>query len=265
MRIAPLFAALALAASSFAAPSLALADDKPIAVVDGKAIPASYGELVKREMTAQGQPDSPELDARVRESLINLELLSKAASAKGLDKDPKMVAVMELRRMDQMAKMFLEDYVKTHPVTEADLKAAYEKVKAGPAFTEFKARHILVKSEAEAKTVLAELGKKGAKFDALAKKFSKDPGSAKNGGDLGWADPSSFVPEFSKAMVALKPGDITKTPVKTQFGFHIIQLDNVRKGEVASFDEMRGDLTKQLGQMRVREAIAEIRAKAKVE
>lgn len=260
MRITSIALALALVAAP-----LAHAEDKPVAVVDGKPIPALYGELVKQEMTTQGQPDSPELDARVRESLINLQILSSAAVSQGLDKDPRATAVMELRKMDQLAKLYLENYVKKNPISENDLKAAYEKVKAGPAFTEFKARHILVKTEAEAKKVLAELGKKGAKFDALAKKFSKDPGSAAKGGDLGWADPSSYVPEFAQALVAMKPGDTTKSPVKTQFGYHIIQLENVRKGEVGSFEDLRGDLTRQLGQLRVREAIAAVREKAKVE
>lgn len=259
MRFAHLPFALALVAAS-----LAHAADKPIAVVNGQAIPAVYGELVKKEMIAQGQPDNAELDGRVRDSLINLEVLSKAATDLGLEKEPRMAAVLELRRKDQLAKMYLEEYVKTHPVSDTDIQAAYDKVKAGPAFTEFKSRHILVKTEAEANKLIAELGKK-ARFEDLAKKYSKDSGSAAKGGDLGWADPSGFVPDFSKALVALKPGDYTKTPVKTQFGYHIIQLENVRKGELAPLAEMKGELTKQLTQMRVREAIAEARAKAKVE
>ena len=259
MRTALLTAALALAIAPFAQ-----AADKPVAVVNGKPIPAIYGELVKKEMTAQGQGNVADIDTRVRDSLINLELLSRAAIDKGLDKDPKLSAVMELRRLDMLAKVFLEDWIKTHPVSDADVKAAYDKAKAGPAFTEFKARHILVKSEAEANKLIAEL-KKGGKFDALAKKNSKDPGSAVKGGDLGWSSPASYVPEFAQAMVTLKPGDYTKTPVKTQFGYHIIQLDNVRKGELPPLDEMREDLKKQLAQMRVRDAIAEARSKAKVE
>src|SRR4030042_4112606 len=132
---------------------------KPLAVVNGKEIPALYGELIKREM-AQGQPDSPQLDTRVRDALINLELLSRAALDKGLDKEPKLAAALDIRRKDLLAKAYLEDYVKAHPVTDAEIQAAYDKVKAGPLEPEYRARHILVKTEAEAKKIIPDLGKK---------------------------------------------------------------------------------------------------------
>ena len=236
---------------------------KPLAVVNGKEIPALYGELVKREM-AQGQPDSPQLDARVRESLINLELLSRAAQDKGLDKDPQLAAALDIRRKDQLAKAYLEDYVKAHPVTDAEIQATYDKAKAGPAEPEYRARHILVKTEAEAKKIIADLGKK-AKFEDLAKKHSQDPGSAKNGGALEWSDRRAFVQEFSDAMVGLKKGETTKTPVKTQFGYHIIRLDDTRQPQLPPLDAVRGEITKQLQQQRIRDAIAAARANAKIE
>jgi peptidyl-prolyl cis-trans isomerase C len=232
-------------------------------VVNGKEIPALYGELVKREM-AQGQPSTPQLDTRVRESLINLELLSRAAMDKGLDKEPRLAAALDIRRKDQLAKAYLEDYVKAHPVTDEEIQAAYDKAKAEPAEEEYHARHILVKTEAEAKKLIASLGKK-AKFEDLAKKYSKDPGSAKNGGELDWADSKAFVKEFSDAMVSLKKGETTKTPVKTQFGYHIIRLDDTRKPELPPLDAVRGEIVKQLQQQRVREAITAARAGAKIE
>lgn len=237
---------------------------KPIAIVNGKEIPAIYGELIKREMVGQGQPDTPQIDTRVRESLISLELLSRAAQDKGLDKDPRVAAMMDIRRMDSMAKIYLEDYVKTHPVTDAEMQAEYDRVKAAASATEYHARHILVKDEAEAKKLIADLGKK-AKFEDLAKKYSKDPGSAKKGGDLNWADPSSFVKEFSDAMVALKKGEMTKTPVKTKFGWHIIKLEDSRPMQFPPFDSVQDQLRKELQQKRAREAIAAARAGAKIE
>jgi peptidyl-prolyl cis-trans isomerase C len=246
-----------------AAPAAAEAP-KPIAIVNGKEIPAIYGVLIKREMAGQGQPDSPQLDARVRESLISLELLSSAAQEKGLDKDPRIAATMDLRRKDALAKLYLEDYVKTHPITDAEMQAAYDKVKAAASATEYHARHILVKDEAEARKLIADLGKK-AKFEDLAKKYSKDTGSAKNGGDLNWADPSAFVKEFSDAMVALKKGEITKTPVKTQFGWHIIKLEDSRPMQFPTLDSVKDELRKDLQQKRGREAIAAARAGAKIE
>ncbi|MHB1215704.1 MAG: peptidylprolyl isomerase [Thiobacillus sp.] len=236
---------------------------KPLAVVNGQQIPALYGELVKREM-AQGQPDSPQLDARVRESLINLELLSRAAMDKGLDKEPLLAAALDIRRKDQLAKAYLEDYVKAHPITDTEIQAAYDKAKAGPLEPEYRAHHILVKTEAEAKKIIADLGKK-AKFEDLAKKLSLDPGSAKNGGALDWSDRGAFVKEFSDAMAGLKKGETTKTPVKTQFGYHIIRLDDMRQPQLPPLNAVRGEIVKQLQQLRIRDAIAAARADAKIE
>ena len=249
--------------SAPAAPAPAAAANKPLAVVNGKPIPALYGDLVKREM-AQGQPDSPQLDARVRESLINLELLSRAALDKGLDKEPQLAAALDIRRKDQLAKAYLEDYVKTHPVTDADIQAMYDKAKAQPMEPEYRAHHILVKTEAEAKKLIADLGKK-AKFEALAKKYSLDPGSAKNGGALDWSDRRAFVPEFSEALAGLKKGETTKTPVKTQFGYHIIRLDDTRTPTLPPLDAVRGEIVKQIQQERIRDAITAARAGAKIE
>lgn len=266
MRFAPLPALLLLALSPLSlaqTPTAPAESAKPLAVVNGKEIPALYGELVKREM-AQNQPASPQLDARVRESLINLELLSRAAIDKGIDKEARLAAAVDIRRKDMLAKAYLEDYVKSHPVSDAEISALYEKAKAEPAQVEYRARHILVKSEAEAKKVIADLGKK-AKFEDLAKKLSKDPGSAKNGGALDWADRGAYVKEFSDAMAALKKGETTKAPVKTEFGYHVIRLDDMRKAELPPLDAVRGEIVKQIQQQRVRDAISAARAGAKIE
>lgn len=274
MRIAPfpaviLMALAPLAQAQTAAPAVAPAPTaaaaKPLAVVNGKEIPALYGELVKSEMLSQGQPDSPQLDARVRDSVINLELLSRAAIDKGLDKDPRLTAAMDIRRKDQLTKVYLEDYIRTHPITDAEIQAVYDEAKAAAANdTEYRARHILVKTEAEAKKLIAELGKK-AKFEDLAKKHSQDPGSAKNGGDLNWADPRNFVKEFADALTKLKKGEYTKVAVKTQFGWHIIRLDDTRKVQVPELESVRSDIVKQLQQKRIREAVSAARAGAKIE
>lgn len=240
------------------------ASDKPLAVVNGKKIPALYGELVKREM-AHGQPDSPQLEERVRDSLINLELLSHAALDKGLDKDPQLAAALDIRRKDQLAKAYLEDYVKAHPVTDAEVQAMYDKAKTEPMEPEYKADHILVKTEAEAKKLIGELNGKKAKFEDLAKKYSQDPGSAKKGGALDWSDRRAFVPEFSDALAGLKKGEITKTPVKTQFGYHIIRLDDTRTPKLPPLDTVRVEIVKQIQQQRIRDAITAVRTGAKIE
>ena len=266
MRTALLPALILLALSPLAQaqdPAPAADASKPLAVVNGKEIPLLYGELVKREM-AQGQPDTPQLDARVRESLINLELLSRAAMDKGLDKESHLAAAIDIRRKDMLAKAYLEDYVKAHPVTDAEIQAAYDKAKAEAVEPEYRARHILVKTEAEAKKLIADLGKK-AKFEDLAKKYSKDPGSAKDGGALDWSDRGTFVKEFSDALASLKKGETTKTPVKTQFGYHIIRLDDTRQPQIPPLEAVRGEIVKQTQQSRVRDAITAVRASAKVE
>ena len=237
---------------------------KPIAVVNGKEIPALYGEMVKRDM-AQGQPDSPQLDARVRDSLINLELLSQAAIKQGLENDPRIAAALNIRREDQLAKAYLEHFVKTHPVTDAEIQAAYDKAAAEAVGEEYLVHHILVKTEVEANKIIASLNKKNVKFEDQAKKYSQDPGSAKNGGALDWADRGAYVKEFSDAMVALKKGETTQKPVKTQFGYHVIRLDDTRMPKLPPLDAVRGEIVKQLQQQRVREAIAEVRAGAKIE
>ena len=239
------------------------ADEKPIAVVNGREIPAIYGEMARNTLLSQGAPNDANLATRAREALINQELLSRAAIEKGLDKAPKMAAALEMLRREQLTKAYLDDYIKSRPVTDAEVKSEYEKAKAAATGNEYKLRHILVKTEADAKTVVAQLGKKAA-FDKLAKEKSQDPGSAKNGGDLGWNVPDAFVKEFGDALAALKKGETSK-PVQTKYGFHIIKLEDVRPIQIPPLAEVKGDISRQIQQKRLREAIAALRDKAKIE
>lgn len=245
-------------------PVFAADDGKPVAVVNGREIPAIYGEMAKQTLLSQGAPNDANLAIRAREALVNQELLSRAAIEKGLDKAPRLAAAMEMLRREQLTKAYLEDYVKTHPVSDAEIKSEYDKAKAAATGNEYKARHILVKTEAEAKAILAQLGKKTS-FDKLAKEKSKDPGSAKNGGDLGWNVPEGFVKEFGAAMAALKKGETSKAPVQTKFGYHIIKLEDIRPVQVPPLNEVKADIARQLQQKRVREAITALREKAKIE
>lgn len=242
----------------------AMAQDKPIATVNGRAIPAIYGEMARETLLRQGAPNDANLEARAREALINQELLSRAAVDKGLDRDPKLVASMDMMRREQLSKAYLEDYVKNHPISDAEIKTEYDKAKAAAGGNEYKARHILVKTEAEAKAIIAQLDKKVA-FDKLAKEKSIDKGSAANGGDLGWSVPGTFVKEFGDAMQKLKKGETTKAPVQSQFGWHVIKLDDMRPTQFPALDAVKDQVRQQLQQKRVRDAITELRAKAKVE
>lgn len=236
---------------------------KPVAVVNGVAIPQSQFNLLKQERLAQGQPDNEKTAAALRESLINAQILSQEATKKGLDKDADLQARLSLVKTEMLAKAYLANYVKSHPISDDALKAEYDKVKAQMGTREYQVRHILVGSEAEAKDVIAQLGKK-ARFEDLAKKKSKDS-SAANGGLVGWAAPANLVKEFSEAMVQLKKGEYTKTPVQTRFGWHIIRVEDVRDLKLPPLEEVKDQLRGDMEQQMLKKIITDLRAAAKVE
>ena len=247
----------------FAAAALpALAQN--VAVVNGKAIPSSRADLMVTQMAAQGgQPDSPQLRAMVKEELINREVLIQQAEKQSLGNNLDVKAQADIARQSILIRALVSDYIKKNPVSDADIKAEYDKFKATAGDKEYHARHILVDNEADAKAIIAKL-KAGGKFEDLAKQ-SKDPGSAANGGDLGWATPVSFVKPFSDALVALKPGQVTDTPVKTQFGYHVIQLEESRPAKIPTLAEVKPQITEALQQKKLQAYQQELRAKAKIQ
>ena len=186
------------------------------------------------------------------------------AQKRGLDASPDYKAQMELARQSIMIRELFLDEQKKNAVTDADIQAEYDKFVAANSGKEFKASHILVEKEEEAKAILAAL-KKGGKFEEIAKKQSKDPGSGAKGGDLDWANPGSYVPEFTAALVKLEKGKMTQTPVKSQFGWHIIRLDDVRDAQLPKLEEVKPQIAQQLQQQRQAKFQEEMRAKAKVE
>jgi len=252
-----------LAILSALAINTAFAEDKSAAMVNGVSIPQSRIDMRVKAATQQGQPDTPELRKSIREDLINLEVLAQEAAKLGLDKSSEVTQQIALARQTVLANAFVQDYVKNHPVSDDVLKQEYDKLKMNVGTKEYKSRHILVETEAEAKSIIAQLGKK-AKFEKLAAK-SKDVGSAEHGGELEWAVPSNFVPPFANAMVSLKKGEYTKEPVQTQYGWHVIKLDDVRELKVPSFDELKPQLQQRMQQQNVQNAITELRDKAKIE
>lgn len=256
-KFALLSALLAVAAGAQAA------DEKAVALVNGATIPQARMDMRVKAATQQGQPDSPELQKAIREDLINLEVISQAASKNGLDKQPEIMQQLELARQSILAGAFVQDYVKTHPVGDDVLKQDYETMKARVGNKEYKLSHILVENEEDAKKIVAEL-KKGAKFAKVAKAKSKDPGSKDNGGDLGWAVPSNFVQPFAEAAAKLVKGKISD-PVQTQFGWHVIRLEDTRDLKVPTFEEMKPNLEKRKQQESIQKVIAELRGKAKIE
>jgi peptidyl-prolyl cis-trans isomerase C len=235
-----------------------------VATVNGVAVPASRLEYLVAQQKQRGAPDNDHTRALVKEELVNREVVAQEAQRAGLAKSPDVQTQIELARQEIIVGAYLRDWVRKHPVTDAEVQKEYDRVKAQNGDKEYRARHILVESEDQAKDLIAQL-RKGAKFDELATKYSKDSGSAQRGGDLDWSVPSTYVKPFSDAVVKLEKGKYTETPVQTQFGYHIIQLEDVRQTRFPSLAEVKPRIQQQIAQHKVDELIKGLRAKAKVE
>lgn len=270
-------AALGMAAPVFAQkakegaaekPAKAEKSDKSLGVpskvsVNGVLIPRAYFEILGRQAAASGRA-GPDPQAAIREELVNREVLAQAAKKKGIDKNADVAVSMELARQGVLIQAYFEDYVKSNPITDEDLKKQYEQIRAQMGDNEYKARHILVEKEDDAKAIIADL-KKGGDFNALAKEKSKDPGSKDNGGDLDWGPASRYVKPFGDSLKALQKGQTTDTPVQTQFGWHVIRLDDVRPVKAPGFDEVKANLMQRSQQEQIAKLVQELRSKAKVE
>jgi peptidyl-prolyl cis-trans isomerase C len=234
-----------------------------VAVVNGKPIPTSRSDFMLKILAAQGKADSPQIREQIKQELINREVLAQEAKKQGISLDPEVKQQLEMQDQLVLIRALIADYAKKNPVTDAAIKAEYDKAKTDMANEkEYHARHILVDSEAAAKAIIAKL-KAGEKFETLAKQ-SKDTGSAENGGDLDWSSPKGYVPEFSDAMVKLEKGHFTETPVKTQFGYHVIKLEDVRNAQIPAFDEVKDKIKQSLGQQKLLAYQQELMKKAKI-
>jgi peptidyl-prolyl cis-trans isomerase C len=204
------------------------------------------------------------MQGQLKDEVITREIFLQEAQKRGLDGSDDYKAQLELARQTILIRELFADYQKKNPVTDAEVKAEYDKFAAANGGKEFKARHILVEKEDEAKKIIADL-KKGSKFEDLAKKMSKDPGSGQNGGDLDWANASSYVPEFAEAMIKLKKGELTQAPVKSQFGWHVIRVDDIREAQLPKLDEVKPQIAQQLQQQKLAQFQETLRKAAKVE
>ena len=239
-----------------------------VATVNGKPVPKARVDALVQQVTrqagARNQPVPPDLEARARDQVVMNEMFVQEAEKKGVAATAEYKQQMELARQSILVGILFSDYEKKNKVTDAEINAEYEKFKAQSAGSEYRARHILVEKEDEAKALIAQI-KGGAKFEDLAKKSSKDPGSAENGGDLDFASPKSYVPEFSEAMTKLKKGEMTETPVKSQFGYHIIKLEDIREAKFPALEEVKPQIQQRLSQQKTVAYRDEIRAKAKTD
>jgi peptidyl-prolyl cis-trans isomerase C len=235
-----------------------------IATVNGVAVPQARAEFMMQQQAQRGAPDNEQMRKAVREELINREVLAQEAQRTGAARVPEVQTQLDMLRQEILVQYYLRDFARKNPITEAEIQKEYDRAKAQHGDKEYKARHILVETEDQAKGLIGEL-KKGAKFDELASKNSKDTGSAQRGGDLDWNVPATFDKQFSDAMVKLEKGKYSEAPVKTRFGFHIIQLDDVRPAKFAALGEVRPRIQQMLVQNKIDELIKGLRAKAKIE
>ena len=235
-----------------------------IAIVNGKAVPKARMDSLSLQFQSSGRPITPEVQEQMRQHLIALEVFTQEADKLGLSSSDEFKAQMELARQTVLANQLIKEFEKKNAITDELLKAEYDKFAAANGGKEIKARHILVDKEADATAIIASL-KKGAKFEEIAKKRSKDTGSGSKGGDLDWANPSSYVPEFSAALQALQKGQLTDKAVKTQFGFHVIRVDDVRDIKLPTFDEVKPQIADQMKQDKRGTYQRDLLGKAKVE
>ncbi len=260
----PLLAALLLAAGVVNAQTAAPKAAAPAPAAAGKSLyPQQQFDFMLRERTSQGQPDSPELRAAIRDELNTRELLVREAKKANLDKNTEIKNQMDLAGQTVLVRAFVTDWIRKNPISDADLRKEYDQVKAQMGDKEYKVKHILVEKEDEAKDVIAQL-QKGGKFDELAKARSKDPGSKDRGGDLDWNAPGGFVKPFADAMASTPKGKFSSTPVQTQFGYHVILVEDVREAKIPPFEEVKPQLQQRMQAAYLDKFFKELRTKGGV-
>jgi peptidyl-prolyl cis-trans isomerase C len=250
------------AAALLAAAPWALAQN--VAVVNGKAVPLARVEALAQQVAASGRPVDDQVRAQLKEEVILREIFMQEAQKRGIGATPEFKTQMELARQTIMIRTLFADHQKKNPITDAAIQAEYDKFVAANGGKEYRARHVLVETEDEAKAIIKSI-KAGAKFEDIAKKQSKDPGSGANGGDLDWAAAASYVTEFSEAMIKLDKGQMTDAPVKSQFGWHVIRVDDVRQAQLPKLEDIKPQVVQQMEQQQLSEYQRSLREKAKVE
>ncbi|MCL2076239.1 MAG: peptidylprolyl isomerase [Betaproteobacteria bacterium] len=253
------FAAVFAASFLVSAPVFAQAT---FVTVNGVAVPRYVADVLIEEQKAAGVPESAEMRDAVREALIRRELIVAEARRAGLEKKPEIQGMMENARLSVLVRAYIEDYLQKNPVSDADISAAYEMLKQQRGNTEYHVRHILVAEEKEAQEIIAKL-KKGSKFATLAES-SLDVASQGNGGEIGWMSPAAFVPPFAQALSQLQKGQYSQTPVQTDFGYHVIMVDDIRATEFPALEQVQGQIRQGLNQQKVENLLEGLRAKAVV-
>ncbi|MGF6899545.1 peptidylprolyl isomerase [Paraburkholderia sp. GAS348] len=249
-----------LLAAFAAAPAFA----QNIAVVNGTPIPKARADALVDQLVHQGQQNTPQLQMAVREELVNREILMQEALRRGLPNRPDIKAQIAVAQQTVVLRALIEDFVKNNAPTDAEITARYNSLIKDAGGKEYHLHHILVDNEEQAKDLIAKI-KAGASFEDLAKQYSKDPGSGKNGGDLDWSDPKAYVPEFADAATHLQKGQMTDAPVHTQFGWHIIRVDDVRNITPPPLEQVRPQIVQQIQQEKLQAFEEGLRKNAKIQ
>lgn len=243
----------------------AIKKEDAIASVNGQYISKKTLEDLEKDLTQRSHGQAPAFPKeKLIDELVQREILVQDAVLKKLDQTPEVTAQLDAARKAILTQASLQAYLKANPITDADIKKEYDSKVGGSNGTEYKASHILVKTEDEAKKLIAELDK-GGKFAKLANKHSLDAKESQNGGDLGWFNPSQMVAPFSEAVAKLEKGKYTKTPVKTQFGWHIILSEDTRKQAAPPLEAVKEQLTPMLQREKIQSMVEGLRKQAKVE
>ncbi|WP_411727209.1 peptidylprolyl isomerase [Methyloglobulus sp.] len=252
-------------ATTGASSAPAVKKEDAIASVNGQYISKKTLEDLEKDIAQRSQGQTPAFPKeKLVDELVQREILVQDAVQKKLDQAPETVAQLEAARKAILTQASLQNYLKANPITDAEIKKEYDSKVGGGNGTEYKASHILVKTEDEAKKLIAELDK-GGKFAKLANKHSLDAKESKNGGDLGWFNPSQMVAPFSEAVAKLEKSKYSKEPVKTQFGYHIIRLEDSRKQTPPPLEAVKEQLTPTLQRQKIQAMVENLRKQAKVE
>jgi peptidyl-prolyl cis-trans isomerase C len=263
--IRPKKLALALACSAlFLAVSPLMAEDKVLATVNGHKVTQSQLEIAAAQSKINVNEITPEQKKLLTEALVNRQLVLNEAIKANYDKDPDIAARVKALTDSYIAANYLATVAEKLQSSEDEMKAYYDKNVVPNTPKEYKARHILVKTEDEAKALIKEI-EGGAGFSKLAKEKSTDTGSASKGGDLGWFTEQDMVASFSKAVAGLKKGELAKTPVNSQFGWHIIILDDERTSPPPEFSAVRENIDKVLIKVKLNQYLSDLNANAKIQ
>jgi peptidyl-prolyl cis-trans isomerase C len=260
---APMFKLPLLVASLLLSPAFAFAQ-APVAKVNGVTISQTKLDAIIKARAAGKQPDTPEIRAAIRDTLINQEVVAQEAVKRGIDKHPDVAAQLELQRQETLVNAFVQEYVRANPITDDVMRKEYERIRPTIPAKEYKARHILVDKEDEAKDAIAQI-RKGGNFEKIAAEKSKDTGSKGRGGDLDWGPAGRYVKPFGDALAKLKKGQMTDAPVQSEFGWHVIRLDDERATKVPTYDEAKPQIQQMMQNQQVQKMLGDLRAKAKIE